>query len=249
MTRRAGIIVRWLGFLLCLDMAYGQAHLPLAATLPLPPVVVIGFVGGFVKHDDLIHSTVQLAARLRKDYPTGVSVATFQNREGDKARELVLRLLDTDHDGELSAQEKRNARIILYGHSWGASQAVTLARQLEKQGIGVLLTIQVDSVSKRGQDDALIPSNVSQAVNFYQPDGIIHGQREIKAADPAHTEIVGNFRFDYANNPIRCDAYPWLSRLFMKTHIEIECDPKVWDRVESLIREKLPPPVERAAGN
>jgi hypothetical protein len=182
--------------------------------------VVVGFVGGFVKHDDLIHSTVQLAARLRKDYPSGVSVATFQNRQGDLAREHVLRLLDTDHDGKLSVEERRNARIIIYGHSWGASQTVTLARQLEREGIRVLLTIQVDSVSKPGQEDALIP---------------------------AHTEILGNFRFDYANNPIRCDAYPWWNRLFMKSHIEIECDPKVWNRVESLIRAKLPAGTERAA--
>lgn len=209
--------------------------------------MVVGFVGGFVKHDDLIHSTVQLAARLRKDYPSGVSVATFQNRQGDLAREHVLRLLDTDHDGKLSVEERRNARIIIYGHSWGASQTVTLARQLEREGIRVLLTIQVDSVSKPGQEDALIPANVSQAINFYQPAGIIHGQRHIKAADPARTEILGNFRFDYANNPIRCDAYPWWNRLFMKSHIEIECDPKVWNRVESLIRAKLPAGTERAA--
>jgi hypothetical protein len=26
----------------------------------------------------------------------------------------------------------------------------------------------------------------------------------------------------------------------MKPHIEIECDPRVWDRVESLIRSNLP---------
>jgi hypothetical protein len=173
-------------------------------------------------------------------------VATFQNRQGDKAREHVLRLLDTDQDGTLSAGEKQNARIIIYGHSWGASQTVTLARQLEKQGIHVLLTIQVDSVSKAGEQDSLIPSNVSQAVNFYQTAGIIHGQSEIRAADPVRTEILGNFRFDYSNHPVRCDEYPWLSRVLMKSHIEIECDPKVWNQVESLIRAKLPAPIEKA---
>jgi len=69
-----------------------------------------------------VHSTVQLAERLRKDYPSGVSVATFQNRQGDKAREHVLRLLDIDQDGTLSGAKSKNARIIIYGHSWGASQ-------------------------------------------------------------------------------------------------------------------------------
>jgi hypothetical protein len=245
-TRSAGIFVRLLCLLLCFHLfVYGQAH-PAAATLPMPPFIVIGFVGGFVRQDDLVHSTVQLAERLRKDYPSGVSVATFQNRQGDKAREHVLRLLDIDQDGTLSAGEKQNARIIIYGHSWGASQTVTLARQLEKEGIHVLLTIQVDSVSKAGEQDSLIPSNVSQAANFYQTAGIIHGQSEIRAADPARTEILGNFRFDYSNHPVRCDEYPWLSRVLMKSHIEIECDPKVWNQVESLIRAKLPAPTDRA---
>jgi surfactin synthase thioesterase subunit len=43
--------------------------------------------------------------------------------------------LDTHHDGILTPEEKRNARIIIYGHSWGGSEAITLARELEKDGI------------------------------------------------------------------------------------------------------------------
>lgn len=248
--RRAGIFVRFfrfLGFLVCLHFAYGQTRLPVVAALPSPPFVVIGFLGGFVRHDDPIHTTVQLAERLRRDYPEGVSVATFSNRQGRLAHEHVWQMLDTDHDGKLSAEERRNARIIIYGHSWGGSQTVRLARRLESEGIRVLLTVQVDSVSRPGEQAELIPANVLQAVNFYQPDGIIHGQREIKAADPTRTEILGNYRFDYGSHPIRCEEYPWLSRLFMKTHIEIECDPKVWSRVESLIRAKLPSVGESAS--
>jgi len=38
---------------------------------------------------------------------------------------------------------------------------------------------------------------------------------------------------------VDCSAYPWYARLFMKPHIEIESDPMVWSRVESLIRSKL----------
>jgi hypothetical protein len=99
----------------------------------------------------------------------------------------------------------------------------------------------VDSVSKLGQNDSVIPANVGQAVNFYQPDGIIHGRPQIRAADPARTEIVGNFRFDYKTNPISCEGYPWFDRVLVKAHTEIECDPKVWDQVESLIYSKLAP--------
>jgi pimeloyl-ACP methyl ester carboxylesterase len=205
-------------------------------------IIVIGFVGGFVRHDDLVHSGVQLAARLREDYPSGVYVYTFENHQGEQAHRQVLRLLDTDHDGALSADEKRNARVVIYGHSWGGSETVALANQLNRDGIPVLLTIQVDSVAKSGEDDSVIPANVEQAINFYQSDGLLHGRPAIRAADPARTRILGNFRQDYAAKPIRCDAYPWWDRIFMKSHIEIECDPRVWKQVESLIRSKLPPP-------
>lgn len=210
----------------------------------IPPVIVIGFVGGFVKHDNLVHSPVQLAAHLCADYPSGVYAQVFENRRREKAHQEILRVLNANHDAALSAEEKRNARIIIYGMSWGASETITLAQELEKDGIPVLLTIQVDSVSKIRQNDALIPANVAEAINFYQPDGLLHGQPKIHAADPAHTRIIGNFRFDYKAHPIACDAYPWYDRVFAKSHTEIECDPNVWKQVETLIRSKLAPPAQ-----
>jgi hypothetical protein len=214
---------------------------------PAPQIIVIGFVGGFVRRDDPVHSGVQLAALLRQDYPSGVYVNTFENRQGDLAHRQVLQLLDTNHDGALSADEKRNARVVIYGHSWGASETVALANQLNRDGVPVLLTIQVDSVAKSGEDDSVIPANVAQAINFYQSDGLLRGRPAIRAADPERTRILGNFRQDYAAKPIRCDAYPWWDRIFMKSHIEIECDPRVWKQVELLIRSKLPPPTRGTA--
>jgi hypothetical protein len=203
------------------------------------PVIVIGFVGGFVHHNNSIHQEVQLAARLNNNHPSGTEVKVFENHSGREAYQEIVRFLDSDHDGNLSADEKRNARIVLYGHSWGASETVTLARSLQKESVPVLLTIQVDSVSKLGADDKLIPSNVAQAINFYQLDGLLHGQRQIVAADPLHTQILGNFQLNYKTNHVNCDGYPWFARTFMRPHIEIESDPKVWNQVESLIRSKL----------
>jgi hypothetical protein len=207
----------------------------------MPPVIVIGFVGGFVSHDDLVHSEVQVAAHLNQDYSSDVHAEAFENYRRQKAHQKILLLLDTNHDGTLTVEEKRNARIVIYGHSWGASEGIALARQLAQDGISVLLTIQVDSVSKLGQDDRVIPANVAQAVNFYQSNGLVHGRREIVAAAAAHTVIIGNFQFDYKTNPLSCDRYPWWDRLFVKPHTQIECDPAVWSQVELLIRSKLPP--------
>jgi hypothetical protein len=205
-----------------------------------PPAIVIGFVGGFIAHDNLVHSEVQLAARLRREYPTGLDVETFESYREAKARQKILKLLDANHDRTLTIDEKQNARIIIYGHSWGGSESITLARALEKDGIPVLLTLQVDSVSRFGDNDTIIPGNVAQAANFYQPYGIVHGDHDIRAADPARTRIIGNFQFNYEKSPLNCPEYPWYDRIFVKPHTQIECDPMIWERVESLIRANLP---------
>ncbi len=215
---------------------------PFNATLSAAktPVIVIGFVGGFVRHDNTVHSVVQLATRLRDAYPSGVYVRVFENRRREQAHQEILKLLDADRDGTLSNEEKRNAGILIYGMSWGGSETVALARELEKDQVPVLLTIQVDSVAKTGENDKFIPPNVVEAGNFYQSDGLLHGQTEIRAEDASRTRILGNFRFEYGAMPEACKNYPWYDRVFFMHHTEIECDPAVWNRVESLIRSKLP---------
>ena len=212
--------------------------------------MVIGFVGGFVRHNDSVHSEVQLAERLRREYPAGVDVETFESYRGEAARRRILRLLSGSRSGAPASEEKRSARIILYGHSWGGSEAIAVARELGRDGIPVLLTVQVDSVSRFFQNDQVIPPNVAEAINFYQPDGFVHGESTIRAADPARTKILGNFKFEYKGMPYACGKYPWWDHYLVKPHTQIECDPKVWQQVETLIREALAggpaPPVSAA---
>jgi hypothetical protein len=123
--------------------------------------------------------------------------------------------------------------------SWGGSETVALAKELGEQKIPVLLTIQVDSVAKIGENDSVIPANVAEAANFYQAEGLLHGQTEIRAANGKSTRILGNFRMSYGEKSLKCGSYPWYDRVFLKYHTEIECDPAVWKRVEELIRSKL----------
>jgi hypothetical protein len=216
----------------------------------VPSAVVVGFVGGFIRHDNLAHGGVQLAARLRKDYPPAVYIGVFENRHGQAAYNDILHQLDTNHDGRLSDEEKLQARIVIYGHSWGGSETVALARALQRDQIPVLLTIQVDSVAKIGEEDTTIPSNVAEAVNYYQSDGFLRGCSQIHAEVSSRTRILGNYRFEYRAHPIQCSGLPWYSHLFTRPHIEIECDPAVLDRIEFLIRSKLPKyPSQSGVGN
>lgn len=220
---------------------------PATATKPVVPAaapnsaIVIGFVGGFVHHNDTRHAEVQLAEKLRTGYSGRAHVSIFENHRREDAYNAVMKWLDSDGNGGISDSERRQARIILYGHSWGASAVVALARELQKQRIPVLLTIQVDSITKPGQDDRIIPPNVVRAVNFYQAGGMLHGLAEIVPADPIRTQILGDFRFDYKKQPEPCSTYPWFARHFLKGHTAIECDPNVWSRIETLIGEYLLP--------
>jgi hypothetical protein len=196
--------------------------------------IVIGFVGGFVRRDDTRHPEVQFAEYLQQRY-SSVHAEVFSNHDGRTALRRVVSLLDTDHDGTLTTAEKERARIIIYGHSWGASETVTLARELGRYGIPVTLTIQVDTIPKLGQNGSTISPNVASAVNFYQPIGILHGRTQIIASDPTRTKIIGNFRMTYDDYPVNCDNYGWLARVFNRPHYEIENDPRVWSRAASLI--------------
>ena len=210
------------------------------------PALVVGFVGGFVHSDDLRHSEVQITRQIQAAYGDRVRVLIYENRRSDDARKAILSWLKKAEDGQATNDEKatdhetRGPRIILFGHSWGASAVVSLARSLQRDGIPVSLTIQVDSITKNGEDDSLIPVNVVEAINFYQTRGILHGRTKIRAVDPLRTKILGNYRFTYEKEPAECRAYPWYDRLLFKGHTAIECDPRVWSQVEELIRTRLP---------
>jgi hypothetical protein len=204
-----------------------------------PSLIFVGFVGGFVRHDNPHHAPVQFAKRLRQTFPKDAYIEVFENRHRRAAYRKILQLLDRDHDGTLSDIEKLQAHVVLFGQSWGGSAVVLLARQLNRTGIPVLLTIQVDSVAKLWQKDRVIPDNVAAAANFYQPHGLVHGRSQIVAADPTRTEILGNYLFDYKVTPLRCEGMSWYDRLLTPGHMQTDCDPRLWGQVENIVRERI----------
>ena len=190
-----------------------------------------------MKHDSLIRSEVKLAEHLRTEDPVGVCVQAFENGHRERTMHAILTQLGADRSGMLLEDQKRQARIILYGHSRSGSAMVELARKLEKSRILELLAVQVDGLRRSGVDDRVIPPNIARAANGDPPDGMVH--EEIRAADPS--EILANFCFEYKQHPIHCPEYPWYDWSFAKTHTQVACDPAVWSRVEAPFRQQIAP--------
>src|SRR5215469_7874616 len=235
-----GVALSWLPFA---GSAIAAEGAPVSHTSKAgPTTLVFGFMGGFVKRDDVRHPAVKFVKELREQYPGVVDARVFENRKYREAYDIIRKRLDADHDGKLSDGEKSPARILLFGTSWGGSAVVYLARRLNEDGIPVLLTVQIDSVAKIGHDDSVIPPNVHQAVNYYQTHGWVRGRRRIVAQDPSRTKILGNFLLSYDRDPVTCNNFPWYDYIVTKTHVETECDPKVWSDVEALVRRELPAP-------
>jgi hypothetical protein len=172
-----------------------------------PAYILVGFVGGFVRHDNPNQGPVLFAQRTQPTLPKNSYIHVFENRHRKTA--------------------------------WGGSAVVLLARELGRAGIPVLLTVQIDSVAKPWQHDDIIPGNVAAAANFYQPHGFIHGRSLIRAADDSKTRIIGNYRFDYHQAPVKCENPSWFDRTFTPDHMQSDCDPHLWDQVGSLVLERL----------
>jgi len=202
-----------------------------------PFVLILGFMGGRDSWDDTRPGVGRLAKQLREMGLPGVQVATIENTKRRTALELVRRAFDRNRDGQLDSRERESARLILYGQSFGGAAVIKFARQLKTLGIPVILTVQVDSV---GHNDAMIPSNVAAAANFFQRDGyFIHGRTPIRAEDPGKTQIIGNFHFSYPDGAISLSGVPWYKKAFRIAHTRMDRDPAVWSQVEDLIRSAL----------
>lgn len=238
-SARFRILISCLGILVAAPLL-AAAKGAVTASQPTPSVIVVGFVGGFVRHNNPHQQPVLLAQRIKASVGNDGFVQVFENRHRKQAYKAIIRLLDRNHDGVLSDDEKSQAHIILFGHSWGASAAVLLARELDRIDIPVLLTVQVDSVAKWWQHDRVIPDNVEAAVNFYQPHGLVHGRAKIIAADSTKTDILGNYRFDYREQPVKCGGLGWFDYI-TPSHAQSQCDPHLWSEVETLVRHRIEP--------
>jgi hypothetical protein len=217
----------------CALRTQNYSDLKTPTPLPAGDTLIIGFMGGRDSFRDRKVGVGRLADKLRDRKLPGVHVETIENMKRGMAMKFVRRSLDRDGDGVLDKAERRTARIILYGQSFGGAAVVKFARQLHARDIPVLLTVQVDSV---GRTDEVIPPNVRAAANFYQQDGWpIRGENEIRAADPQRTRILFNRLHEYDGREIPLVNVSWYKKVLRTAHVKMDNDPEVWNEVERLI--------------
>ncbi len=227
--------------------ARGQQYSALTTPTPLGPqqTLVIGFLGGRDSWNDDRRSVRKLALKLRATELPGVYVETFENTKRDLALRFVRQAFDRNRDGSLDEAERSSVRLLIYGQSFGGAAAIKFARQLDELGVPVLLTVQIDSV---GLGDGVIPANVRRAANLFQRNGwIIRGEQPIRASDPARTEILGNFRFDYSHDQIDISHVSFWKKVLRHDHTRMEHDPAVWSQVEQLLLSELHPTAQKVA--
>lgn len=157
---------------------------------------------------------------------------------------MLEKALDWNGNGKLDEDERKGARLIVYGQSLGGSASMRFARALGERGIPVLLVAVIDSY---GEGDNLVPPNVRAALNIYQRDHLfIKGERRFVAEDPSRTTILGNYRRYYRwkggaeLGSTEYEAEPWHRRIFVGSHLKIEYDEKVNRLLQQTILDHIP---------
>lgn len=89
-----------------------------------------------------------------------------------------------------SFKSNPNARVVLVGHSYGASGAMKVANCLAESKIKTELLINVSSFDfLAGVDVTTIPEHVQNHINFWVTDPLIPAYKEHAAMNPAATNL------------------------------------------------------------
>ena len=155
-------------------------------------ILYVGFVGGLETPSNRHSGIVQIRDALLGPSYTGVCARTFSPYHWTSGRRWSLKHFPP-HQGPMTDDELKQApKLVLVGHSLGGWAVLSVARGLEREGIPVELTIQVDSV---GVTDRTVPRNVKAAAIFYARDILmLMTTKKIKVEDASETTLVANIR-------------------------------------------------------
>ena len=93
-------------------------------------------------------------------------------------------------------QKKPDGKVVLLGHSLGASNLAEVCRQLDLYDIKVDLLITIDAADKKvnGALDITVPSNVKNAINYSAPKdsfmGVFVSGGQASAKDSKSTNLI-----------------------------------------------------------
>src|SRR5688572_17280704 len=87
----------------------------------------------------------------------GINAGLYEHSQWKRIA-ATIRFADADHRGA----------IVLAGHSYGADNAVRVARELDESGIGVELLIAFEANSPPA-----VPGNVRRCVNIFRSNGAL----------------------------------------------------------------------------
>ncbi len=143
---------------------------------------------------------------------SGVRATAYQDNQWDGIAQQIR---------QRYADAPEHEPLILMGHSFGADNAISIARELKDLNIGVDLLVTVDPVNP-----AEVPSNVRWCLNIYQSNGLwdvmpmFRGIR-VKAEDPRGS-VLDNF-------DVRKDRTDLLEA--NTDHFNIDKNPKVQEEI------------------
>jgi pimeloyl-ACP methyl ester carboxylesterase len=171
-----------------------------------------GFIGVFSTGIDHLGAEVNAA---------GVHGAVFQDDQWSALADSIA----AHYRGHPEAEP-----LVLVGHSYGADDAINIARRLDQANVPVNLLITLDPVTPRR-----VPGNVRLCVNLYQSNGIWDNLPWLRGIplqqEPGSKGVL-------INSNIRTDRTDLLYADL--NHFNIEKKQKVHDEVLRLLKEVCP---------
>jgi hypothetical protein len=153
-------------------------------------VLYLGLVGGLETPNNSRSGVVRIRDLLRgSEYPN-VCAQSCSPYVWESGLRWILAHFPS-HGGPMTKDEMRRApKVILVGHSLGGWAVLSIARNLQRKGIAVELSVQIDSV---GITDHTVPGNVRNAAIFHARDALYPLiTKRIKPEDPSQTTLVEN---------------------------------------------------------
>jgi pimeloyl-ACP methyl ester carboxylesterase len=215
------MIVMWVASLLAAGCSHAVKPGPLSQVRPdsnMPRAgnvyLLRGFIGVFSSGVDTLSGSLN---------ESGVRSHVYQD---DQWPALANRIREAYSTATADAEP-----LVLIGHSYGADDAIRIARQLEKADIPVDLLVTLDPVTPPP-----VPGNVRRALNIYQSNGAWDSLPFLRGV-PVRTDAGFSGRLENMN--IRVDRRDLLEP--RTSHFNIEKKGKVQEEVVGNVLMACPP--------